>query len=162
MNTKYKNFEDFYIIKEDIEDNLLGDEYAYVDLNPSNIDDQKFLANFYETSLGHIELIDNVKHIYNVTTEERTDIKVVLYSEENVMKIKNNSFNYFIKGLEDPLKELNYPIIDSIGKVDLYKYINIELLESNFKLKFKIEKFLIEKNEYKFIRKESEYYVFES
>jgi len=163
MGNKYKTFENFMNPEIELEqtNDILGDEYAYVDLEPSNIEDQKFLANFYETSLGHINLIDPVKHIYSVTTEEREDIKVVLYSESNALKIKDNAYFYFMKGLEEPMKELNYPIIESIGKVDLYKYLNEELLESNFKLRFKIDIFMTQKNNYKFIKLEQKYYVFE-
>ena len=72
---KYKTFEDFSEAPLDLGgaelNNDLGIEYAYVDLKPSDIEEQKFIANFYETSLGHIELIDQSKHIYNVVTEER-------------------------------------------------------------------------------------------
>jgi len=163
MDKKYKTFEDFIEPKDELENTntVLGDEYAYVDLEPANIEDQKFLANFYETSLGHIDLVDPVKHIYTVTTEEREGIKVALYSDANADKIKENAYNYFMNGLEDPIKELNYPVIESVGKVNLYKYLDNEILESNFKTKFKIDVFMRDKNGYDFIRVEENYYVFE-
>lgn len=162
----YKTFEDFMNDESQeeqvVDNNVLGDTFAYVDLEPSTIEDQKFLANFYETSLGHIKLLDEVKHIYSVTTEEREDIKVILYSDQNAEKIKENAYNYFMKGLEEPMKEINYPVIESVGKVDLYKYLNVEILESNFKMKFKLDEFMTEKNGYNFIRLEQNYYVFEA
>jgi hypothetical protein len=161
---KYKTFEDFMEPETELANanEVLGDEFAYVDLEPGTIDDQKFLANFYETSLGHIDLVDPVKHVYSVTTEEREGIKVVLYSDANAEKIKENAYNYFMKGLEEPMKELTYPIIESIGKVDLYKYLDKEILESNFKMRFKIDEFMTKKNGYNFIRLEQNYYVFEA
>jgi hypothetical protein len=167
MENKYKTFEDFMDGSNDpIEDlananSVLGDEYAYVDLNPSTIEDQKFIANFYETSLGHIQLIDPVKHMYSVTTEEREDIKVIIYSDDNATIIKENAYNYFMKSLEEPMMEVNYPLIESVGRINLFAYLNTEVLESNFKLKFKLDVFLSQKNEYKFIRVEENYYVFE-
>lgn len=161
---KYKTFEEFMDPIEDLANTnaVLGDEYAYVDLNPSTIEDQKFIANFYETSLGHIQLIDPVKHMYSVTTEEREDIKVVIYSEDNADIIKENAYNYFMKSLEDPMNDVNYPIIESVGRINLYAYLNTEVLESNFKTKFKLDVFMTQKNGYKFIRVEENYYVFES
>lgn len=156
MTIKYKCFESFME-----QDNVIGDEYVYVDLNLGTIEDQKFLANYYETSLGHIELVDPIKHKYLITTEEREDIEVILYSKDNANKIKDNAYKYFINGLEYPLKNINYPIIESVGKIDLFRYLDREILESNFKLKFKLELFITEKKECKFIELKDNYYIFE-
>lgn len=152
----YKTFEDFMTPVE--VKALLGDEYVYTDLEPETIEDHKFLANYYETSLGHIKLLDPAKHLYSITTEDRTDFKIALYTKKNADKIKDNAYKYFMSGLEESLKDLKYPVIESVGQINIYSYLNDELLESNFKQRFFIEKFF---TEYKLKDSKNNYYLFE-
>ena len=152
----YKTFEEFMSPVE--VKALLGNEYAYADLEPETIEDHKFLANYYETSLGHIKLLDPAKHLYSITTEDRTDFKIALYTKKNADKIKDNAYKYFMSGLEESLKDLKYPVIESVGQINIYSYLNDDLLEANFKQKFNIEKFL---NQYKLKAVKNDFYLFE-
>lgn len=167
-----KTFEDFF--KEENEENnietpetnlelsnkVLGDEYLYIDINVPTIEDQKYLANYYETSLGLIELIDNVKHVYKVVTEDDDHI-VHLFSSENVILMKENAYKYFITSLEEPMLEIKYPHIESVGKINLFRYLDNEVLEANFKSKFKLNVYMKEKLDLEMKIYDNEYVLFE-
>jgi hypothetical protein len=92
-------------------ENTLIKESILSAIEPSSIEHEKVLADLYNTSLGHVNVADLDKHLYNVNDfGERFD--VIIYSDDEIEKIKDNIQADFISKISD--KNLS---IDSVGVV---------------------------------------------
>lgn len=90
-----------YLIKEGI----------LSDIDSSSIEHEKVLADLYNTSLGHINILDAKRHLYEVN-DFGTTIKVIIYSNVEIDKIKYNIKEDFSTKIAN--KKLT---IDSVGVV---------------------------------------------
>lgn len=83
-------FEDF-IIKESVTEPL-------IELDKPSIEHEKAIADFFNTSLGHIELLDDENHMYEVSDFGKK-FKCVIYSSKELEQIKkkleDDSYNDF-------------------------------------------------------------------
>jgi len=92
-------------------ESYLINEAILSDIDPSDINHEKILADLYNTSLGHINIIDTYKHIYQVN-DFGSIFNVIIYSGAEVDKIKFNIKEDFSTKIAN--KKLT---IDSVGVV---------------------------------------------
>ena len=75
---------------------------------------EKILADYFDTNLGHIDIVDADKHIFKIEDWENQDIEVVIYSREEMDIILTNVFDHLYEEL-------------SKKKIELSQHISIEL-----------------------------------
>lgn len=98
---------------------------------PPKVEHQKVLADFYNTSLGHIKVIDQDIHLFEVSDFGKIK-KCIIYSEEEVSKISATIEDKLYE--EFVLRKLN---ISSINNVKITQEIDILLSEVISEEKFK-------------------------
>lgn len=98
-------------------------DVLYKGIEKSNIEYEKVLADYYDTSVGHVEIVNDLEHIYTIDSLSQHDIKVLIYSSEDIKVIKENVSEYI-------LQELNKSKINVLGQdieissfIDKDKYI---------------------------------------
>jgi hypothetical protein len=88
-----------------------------------DIDYEKAIADYYDTNLGSINLIDTNKHIFEIENWDNNNFKVMIMSNEDIDILKNN------------ISEIKYNNISSdsikLGNIDIKMYD--VLSEENFK-----------------------------
>ncbi len=62
---------------------------SILSISPSNINHEKVLANFYNTSIGHIDIIDEQFHLFEVKDFGQVK-KCIIYSSDEFLIIKEN------------------------------------------------------------------------
>ena len=75
---------------------------------------EKILADYFDSSLGQIDIVDAGKHIFKVDNWKKDDVYVIIYSDEEIDVIINNIIEYLYLEL-------------SKKKIELTKTISIEL-----------------------------------
>lgn len=137
-----------YMIKESVFNNIPA----------TTIDHEKILADLYNTSLGHINILDGSKHLYEVS-DFGDKVSVIIYSEQELEDIKKNIKGDFINKLSgknikiDDLNvvlkisditssdKLNDKFEEALDYENLMSYI-LKLLKSNLsKSTFKYKEF---------------------
>lgn len=121
----------------------------YKGIEKADLKMEKVLADYFDTSLGQIDVIDADKHIFKLNNWKTDEYEVIIYSKEEVEVIKNNIIDYLfteltkkkieiVEGIDIDLSELiksdvfvekmdqifetNNFIIDTISKVTSYKF----------------------------------------
>lgn len=118
-------------------ENSLIKESILSAIEPSSIEHEKVLADLYNTSLGHVNVTDLDKHLYNVN-DFGDVLDVIIYSDEEIEKIKGNIQEDFISKISD--KSLS---IDSVGVVfKLSDIIASDKLVAEFNDKLDYEKLM--------------------
>jgi hypothetical protein len=101
--------------------NFIAINESFLETSDSGIEHEKVLADFFNTSLGHIEEVDKENHIYNVVDFGKTSM-VVIFSEEEIEKIGKN----IIKSLVDEISNKNL-IVSEVQGIKLGSEISIEV-----------------------------------
>lgn len=65
----------------------------YNNVEPSTLKDEKIIADYYRTGLGHIEEVNKELHEYTVGTL-KADYNVIIFSSEDIGKITENLTQY--------------------------------------------------------------------
>ena len=99
----------------------------YKGIEKSDIKMEKALADYFDTNLGDIDILDSDKHIFKVSGWSNDDIKVVIYSSEDLEIITENIFEHLYKELSE--KEVE--ITDNI-KINLNKLIDKDKFNNQF------------------------------
>lgn len=121
----------------------------YKGIEKADLKMEKVLADYFDTSLGQIDIIDADKHIFKLSNWKTDEDEVIIYSKEEVEVIKNNMTDYLfveltkkkveiVEGIEIDLSDLiksnmfgeqmaqiferNNFLIDTISKVTSYKF----------------------------------------
>lgn len=91
--------------QESVEDILSSDDSGtgldfilYNNVEPTDLKAEKIIADYYRTSLGHINEVDKNLHEYTVDVL-KGDYNVIIFSEEDFGKIVDNLVEYFMKYL---------------------------------------------------------------
>lgn len=114
---------------------------SILDIGSVGIDHEKTLADYYNTSLGHIEPIDPAVHLYEIKDFDKTT-KSIIFSADEIDSIKSRLSQKMIEELSK--KEIILDSIDGnylptqitflVGSI-----ISLEELENNIKTKLDSE-----------------------
>jgi hypothetical protein len=113
------------------------EQCLYKGIEKADIKMEKLLADYFDTNLSDVSILDSYKHIFKVDSWDG-DKKVIIYSKEDVLLIKENIFEH----LYEELSKNNVDLIDdiSIGLSDLInKETFIKKIESIFTKDFTIK-----------------------
>lgn len=86
----------------------------YKGIEKATIKMEKILADYFDTNLGDIDIVDSDKHIFKLNDWENSDREVVIYSKEEMDVILTNVAEYMYEEL-------------SKKKIELSQHISIEL-----------------------------------
>ena len=103
----------------------------YKGIDKSNIEMEKVLADYFDTNLGSIDVIDSDKHVFEIEEWEGEKRKVVIYSGEELMVIKFNILEF----VYSELSKQKVKITDSI-EIELDSLIDYDLFISKSELRF--------------------------
>jgi len=107
----------------------------YKGVNKSTTEMEKILADHFDTNLSSIDVEDSEKHQFKIENWEGDDIKVIIYSDEEIKLIKENMIEFIF----DELSKKKVNITESI-EIDLNEIINKEVYQKKIEEKF-TEKF---------------------
>ncbi len=103
----------------------------YKGIEKSTIAMEKELADYFDTNLGSISVVDSDKHIFKLDDWEGEDRKVVIYSSEEIDVIKYNMIEF----IYDELSKKKVQITDSI-EIDLDSIIDHDMFFDKSESKF--------------------------
>ena len=92
---KVMKFENFSLLKENV-----------LTINKSSVEQEKVLADYFNTSLGHIENIDSEIHLYLINDFGQKKYAFI-FSEEDVANFKEYILEGLLKEVEDKIISLN-------------------------------------------------------
>jgi hypothetical protein len=104
---------------------------SIVSIGGATVDHEKKLADFYNTSMGHIELVDDGLHLYKVN-DFNEKIVAVIFSEKELDSVYSNIESKIIQ--ENKSRTLSISDIDNIS-LDQSVRINLGDIISEDKLK---------------------------
>lgn len=99
----------------------------YKGIEKSDINMEKSLADYFDTNLGDIDIIDSGKHLFKVSGWSDEDIKVVIYSNEDLELITDNIFEHLYSELVKKEVEITTNI-----KINLNKLIDKDKFNEQF------------------------------
>jgi len=105
-------------------------ECLYKAIDKSTLEQEKILADYFDTNLSSIDVIDTYKHKFKLEDWEGEKKQVVIYSEEEFEVIKNN----FIEYLFDEISKKKIEI--RTFEIELESLINKETFENKLEDKF--------------------------
>lgn len=91
-------------------------------INKVDINAEKFLADEFDTSLSHIDIVDADRHIFTINNwgDERVD--VLIYNEEEFSIIKSNLKEYFVNNFKGKVMDVYGVKIKLIDITDVEKF----------------------------------------
>lgn len=125
-----KTFESFKLFESDEFKIINLRQCLYKGIEKTSIHHEKILADYFDVSLSHIDIIDSDKHIFKIESLN-SDIECVIYTENEVEIVRENMkeycfeqvFNKSVK-LEGLSIELNVSIKDFIDVEKFETHIN--------------------------------------
>lgn len=102
----------------------------YKGIGRTDIKAEKFLADYFDTNLSQIDIVDSDKHLFKVTNWENDDLLAIVYNKDEMDIIKGNIKEYLTNEL---LKEkvdligITIPLEDIIDKSKTESYIESQL-----------------------------------
>jgi hypothetical protein len=106
----------------------------YKGIEKSDINMEKFLADLFDTNLSDIDIIDSDKHLFKVSGWSDEDIKVTIYSQEDIEIITNNIFEYLYEELKSKEVEITKNIkinLDRLIDKDKFNYQFSDIFDNN-------------------------------
>lgn len=97
---------------------------SVLSIGKTNLNHEKFVADYYDTSMGHVECVDEDMHIFRVT-EIKKRVNCIVFSEEEITEITNRVKILLIE--ESKNKYIN---IKEVGGVKLE--VPIKMTLNNF------------------------------
>ena len=110
---------------------------SLITLTPSTVLHEKILADYYNTSLGHIELMDPNLHLYEIRDFDKI-IKSIIFSSEEIELLKTKIQQKISSEISDMSVELNSldgQILDQSLNFNLKSILSEELLSENINSK---------------------------
>src|ERR1035437_208302 len=92
---------------------------------------EKILADYFDSSLGQIDVVDSSKHVFKVENWKSDTIYVTIYSKEEVNIISENMIEHLYGELSKKKVELSKSI-----SIDLSSLINYNSFQSKMKSMF--------------------------
>jgi hypothetical protein len=130
----------------------------YKGIEKADIKMEKIIADCFDTNLGSIDIIDADKHLFKLDDWEGEDLRVIVYSAEDLKLIKNN----IIEHLYDKFSKEKMSIVDDIS-INLGDMIKSDVFSNTIDDKLNDDKLVDIINGllsgFKFKLKKSDYYV---
>ena len=120
---------------------------------------EKILADYFDTNLGDIDIVDSDKHIFKLNDWENSEWDVVIYSKEEMDVILTNVVEHMYEELSKKKIELSQHIsielydlikedvfinkIQNILSDDMAKKLISDCLDNNFKFKDEFNDYFI-------------------
>lgn len=104
------------------------EQCLYKGVDKSNIHHEKILADCFDVSLGHIDILDSDKHLFRVQTL-KDEIECIIFTAIELDIIKENIVEYCFEKVSDMKLKL-----DDIGvfvDVDIREFIQVEKFEGH-------------------------------
>jgi hypothetical protein len=134
-------------------------ECLYKGIEKADIKMEKILADFFDTNLSSIDILDADKHIFKLEDWENDDWNVIIYSKEDLQIIQDNIIEHLYKEISEKEVELTSNI-----KIGLSKLINQDIFNDLMFDIFNEDKLVktitdLLSNDYKFKSEESGYFI---
>ena len=100
-------------------------ECLYKGIEKATISYEKVVADHFDTNLGDIDIVDADRHLFKINDWDGENLKVIIYSKEDINLIKNNMIDFLY--LE--LSKKSIEIVDGI-KVDLSDMVKSNLFKN--------------------------------
>jgi hypothetical protein len=92
---KVMKFESFSKISESI-----------LNIGNANVEHEKVLADYYQTSIGHIDLIDGDVHLYKINDFGKK-VVAIIFSDEELKEIKENILDSLVEEAKNKVLSIN-------------------------------------------------------
>lgn len=92
-----KSFESYKVFESNIFD---INDCMYKGIDMSNISHEKILADYFDVSLGHINIIDSNKHVFEVETLNGK-IQCIAFNNNDMSIIKENLKEYYFNKIQN-------------------------------------------------------------
>lgn len=90
-----------------------------------DIETEKFIADEFDTSLGHIDIVDADKHIFSINNWDNDNINILIYNKDDFNIILHNLESYFIDKFNTKVLDINNIKIKFSDIIDNNKFKNI-------------------------------------
>lgn len=130
-------FENFKYFESDLFKINSLKECLYKGVNEATIEYEKKIADYFDTNLGDIDVVDSDKHLFKINGWDDSDTNVVIYSKDDIDIIKYN----IIQHLFLELTKKSIEIIDDI-KVNLSSMVKYNMFEEEMNKLFEKEELL--------------------
>lgn len=114
---------------------------SLINLTPGTVHHEKILADYYNTSLGHIKLVDPNVHLYEIKDFDKV-IKAVVFSSEEIQLLKTKiqqKISSEIMNMSVELNSLDGQILEQSLDFRLTSIVSNELLSENINSKLNNE-----------------------
>ena len=133
-------------------------ECLYKGIEKGDIKIEKIIADYFDTNLGSIDVIDSDKHLFKLEDWEGDDWKVIVYSKEDLELIKNNMVDFLYS--ETIKKKIK--LTDKI-EIDISDFVNSDgfstMMSDKLDKEFLIENITDLLGDFKFKDEKSGYFI---
>ena len=99
---------------------------------------EKIIADYFDTSLGHINIVDSEKHMFEVEVWGKVD-NIIIYNREEIDLISQNILEYLYSEAKSKKIELSSNIIISLSNLITEESFKKEISENIFSEKKPID-----------------------
>jgi hypothetical protein len=124
-------FESFKLFESDDYKLSSLKQCLYKGIEKSSNIHEKILADHFDTSLGHIDVVDSDKHIFKVDVWGKSS-DVIVYSKEEIGLITENMMEYLFNDLKSKKVELSGNIMVSLSNLITEESFKREMEENVF------------------------------
>ena len=114
-------FEGFSVLESDSYRVQKIQECLYRGIDKATVEHEKIIADHYDTSLGHVDIKNSEKHHFSVNGN-KYDTKVVIYTKDELEKVKSNLIDYSYTKLVNETME----VMDIGIKIEVKDFIDEE------------------------------------
>jgi len=136
-------------------------ECLYKGIEKADIKIEKIIADYFDTNLGSIDVVDSDKHLFKLEDWEGDDWKVIVYSKEDLKLIKNNMVDFLYS--ETIKKKIK--LTDKI-EIDISDFVNSDgfstMMSDKLDKEFLIENITDLLGDFKFKDEKSGYFIWMS
>lgn len=90
-----------------------------------NLDTEKFIADEFDTSLGHIDIVDADKHIFSINNWDKHNVNILIYNEDDFRIILHNLEGYFIEKFNSKILNIHGTKVQFGDIIDSNKFKGI-------------------------------------
>jgi hypothetical protein len=127
-------FESFKIFESDEYKLLTLGECISKGVGKTDINEEKFLADYFDTNLGYIDIIDSERHLYKINSWEK-ETEVIIYSKEDFEIIYHNIIDFLINDFLKKETDLTTGV-----RISLDKTVDISKLKTELEKNVNIDK----------------------
>lgn len=97
----------------------------YKGVGKADIKAEKFLADYYDTTLSKIEIVNSDKHIFKISNWEKDDLMLIVYNTDEFEIIKENIKEYLLTELVSKEVDLVGISVKLSSIIDNEKFKNV-------------------------------------